>query len=176
LLATLESLQPYNEFIEHTGHTRVGSAHPLYILNAFWNQDKHHVPLKVTATLKANSLQADVLGTPFITTTSSTVSGGASSVVESSVRSRPSDSNSEWTTHVETRIVTGGPISSGVEFARCTAPTQELLDRIRPSVTVDLTIDETAPAAAGSSAARLYRELYDFVHREVVVKLEPFFP
>ncbi|GEM_PF-5821502 len=179
ILAFLESLQPYNAYIDGKGSSFVGSMHPLFILNGLWNQDKHRLPLKVTAVNTVHGVLVDV-GSPdrSVTWTITVAEDGStrmSDVEMSEIVVREVDGQTIHRPVVYGGNLASGSIQSGTEYARVTLVKGEPIDNVQAPIAIDIRLDEEAEFAPGALAYKLLVTLHDYVSREFIDKAEGFF-
>jgi hypothetical protein len=164
ILSVLEGLQPYNTYVTPEGQSTIGTNHPLFILHELWNEDKHRMSLKITSINSGAAFSFG--GTELISIDGdSSVKGTFDRCTVNGI-ALPSSR-----THVQSGRVTG----EGMEYARIIVSGRDSIDKMHAPITLDVILDKHGPIAPGAFAFQLLVNLHDFVSREVVDRLEPFF-
>ena len=149
----IESLQPCKPY---KGRNDPDS-HPLWILNRLWNDDKHRTPILVVA---------------FHAGTGISPSGSTKTVQLPDGRLRRIF---EYRPPKPMKINAGGRCENGKEIVTIPFRAGETEPQFNIKVSFDIAFDESTPAK-GQPATKCLRNLYDFVHNEVLTPFKLIFP
>jgi len=174
VLHHLRLISPFSECQSPDGRVWTGVTHPLYVLAELSNQDKHRVPLVVSAHHAGSTLA----GLPIFMGLQPVVVGspGVSAFASFSVRSRIAGAKEdEWIDHQVGTLSMGGKLSDCAEIARMSVPIGTCLDAVSAPISLEVVLGESAAAGAGQNCEQLIERLFGFVEHAVVKGMSRFF-
>ncbi|CAN5432473.1 hypothetical protein BH11ARM1_BH11ARM1_04600 [soil metagenome] len=161
----LESVQPYNPYVNKYGRQFVDEFHPLHVASELWNVQKHRLPLKIVGITPQSTIESNGLAM---------VSNASNVVTQATFNVRyKEEDHMEWRTVAKAELMTGNVVESGKEYAKISVPLSEAKRQAESQVLIVMVLAEGSPAP-GAPAVQLLGDLHGYITQQIYDRLAPF--
>ncbi len=173
VLAVLEKLQPYKNYINKENASLSGFDHPTHILQRLWNNDKHCQILKVVGVNKQSAL--NVGGVNVFGASEGSVFFNNVELIDCVVVNQFGHSTKIPNVALG-ELHSGELIEDGAIILKLDVKDGQPIDDIKVHVIPEIVLGKDEPVAPNMPAHKLLLEMHDYVSREIIGELASCFP